>query len=227
MAIWRGAQVVIYAVFYRIAKRSIENARNAGALQLREKELENALLRAQINAHFLKNGLHLVYNMVDGKIPEAASLIKILSDYVSYTDFDAGEEEPLAPLTEELAQIDRYLEITSRQLGPSAAVEYSREIPEDCHAKIHPLLLLPFIENVFMHGIVTDPAHPVHIRIFYDGVILKLHIDNRKRSGKQRTSRHIGLRNSLTRLEGHYPGRYELIINEDAHQFTVDLNIEL
>jgi LytS/YehU family sensor histidine kinase len=97
-------------------------------------------------------------------------------------------------------------------------------------AGIEPLLLLPFIENVFKHGLQDETGEGfAEIVICLTGNELLLQCRNSKPSGKQAGEEWngIGQDNVRKRLDLLYPGKYKLLINETATEYEIVLNLQL
>ncbi len=100
------------------------------------KESEIRMLQAQINPHFLFNTLNTInyYCMAD---PETAmDLIGYLSDYYRYS---LSNPRSLVPISEELEDIQVYVNLESARFADRLHVEY--RFPKHIQFKIPPLLL--------------------------------------------------------------------------------------
>ena len=97
--------------------------------------------------------------------------------------------------------------------------------------KISPMLLIPFVENSFKHGVDTTTAHSyVHINFIIENNDLLFTIINSKPENTRKTAKEsadMGLNNVKRRLELLYPGTYNLEINDKEKSFEVKLKITL
>jgi LytS/YehU family sensor histidine kinase len=97
--------------------------------------------------------------------------------------------------------------------------------------QIAPMLLIPFVENAFKHGISL--REPSHIKITLDVKDSTLYFDvyNSKHpkpeNDPERGKSGIGLHNVKQRLQLLYPAKHELIIRETAKEFFVHLTVQL
>jgi len=95
-------------------------------------------------------------------------------------------------------------------------------------SKLHPLLLIIFIENAFKYVSQHDKKEN-YIHIHFEQVNRDLHfrIVNTKDGSKLRSSDSpgLGIGNAQRRLELLYPDRHQLIVDNDPEQFTVDLTL--
>jgi LytS/YehU family sensor histidine kinase len=94
---------------------------------------------------------------------------------------------------------------------------------------IAPLLLLPFIENCFKHGIsniLDQPWLSLHITTENNLMTMKL-LNSKPANRFSKQEPGIGIENVRKRLALLYPNRHELVINEEEEVFIVILKVEL
>ncbi len=97
--------------------------------------------------------------------------------------------------------------------------------------EIAPLLILPFVENCFKHGVSRTAEHAwIHITMEVSDSRLDFVIENSKPAAPELISgngrRGIGLGNVRKRLELMYPGRYKLSIDDRDHSYQVQLELQ-
>ena len=94
---------------------------------------------------------------------------------------------------------------------------------------IEPMLLIPFVENAFKHGMgVSDPFIEVSLRIENGG--LEFDVKNKYDENPQQSkdeSPGIGLENVQSRLMLLYPREHTLTIKKENNLFHVHLNLQL
>ena len=95
--------------------------------------------------------------------------------------------------------------------------------------KIAPLLLLPFVENAFKHGVSNHPGDAfVKIDLKLLGKNLLLNVENtRNESANKNYSKGIGLKNVKKRLQLMYPEKHILHIEQKEETFSVNLTVQL
>lgn len=115
-----------------------------------KKQLELALLQAQIKPHFLYNTLDTIFCLNSMKCHDDASrMIKLLAGYYRLV-LNKGLD--WIWLEQELDALRKYLDIQSVRYQDS--LSYSIEIPEELSAfQIPKLTLQPLVENAIYHGI--------------------------------------------------------------------------
>jgi LytS/YehU family sensor histidine kinase len=100
--------------------------------------------------------------------------------------------------------------------------------------EIAPMLLIPFVENSFKHGLGKQMAKGfVNVDLKADKENLHFSITNSKPVNGSAVSSQkgyqggIGLKNVQKRLGLLYPKKYQLNINERPNEFNVSLDIKL
>jgi len=200
---------------------------NAREKRLREIEKEKftaemGLLKAQINPHFFFNTLNSLYSLSLARSEKSAAVVLRLSDLMRYMLYDASANTVL--LKNEITYLENYIGI--EQMRYSDRLELSFQYSGDIGGKsISPLLLLPFIENAFKHGIEDDAGWiTIDIKVINDVLYMKVENsfnvpDNPKKPG-------LGLANVRKRLELAYPGKYELLIKQIEGIYSVNLTLQ-
>lgn len=211
--------IFIWAV---INWKGLENEKNALAKEKNSAELN--LLKSQVNPHFLFNTLNNIYSLVYKKSDQALPAIIRLSELMRFMIIDSGADQ--IALTKELGYIRRFIELESLRVANEGAVDFVIH-GEVGSQRIAPLLLIPFIENGFKHGVLTDPGSPFVVDITVaESEVRLLAINKIDTAGKQGIPG-MGLANVRKRLEILYSGRYSLKIDQQADKYICDLCIKL
>jgi sensor histidine kinase YesM len=190
---------------------------------------ELALLKAQINPHFFFNTLNNIYALSYTNVEESREATLTLSRMMRYLLYETQQD--VAPLSREFAFIDDYIELMKLRVQRSSNVQYTRDEPVPDYP-IAPMLLLPFIENAFKHGINASQQSEIRIRAGLSNGTLKLHVENHifpAQNVAGAESGGIGLNNTRRRLDLLYPEKHRLEIQTDevANTYTVNLTINL
>jgi LytS/YehU family sensor histidine kinase len=93
--------------------------------------------------------------------------------------------------------------------------------------QIEPMLLVPFVENAFKHGISYTENSFIDIDIATTEDMIRMTVKNSHFKERVAERGGIGLENVLKRLELLYEQAHEIDIRETEHQFIVDLKIVL
>lgn len=192
-------------------------------LETQNLKSELALLRSQINPHFLFNSLNNIYTLVYKKRDEAPNALMKLSDILRYMLYECTEDK--ADLEHEVKYQRDYLDL--QRLRYSEEKKINLEITGDTEGKqIAPMLFIPFLENAFKHG-AKDGEIAVKIHIENDNLnfSIKNQLPTKKVSKDQLKG--LGIQNVERRLELLYPGKYNLKKQIENTYFVVELKLEL
>lgn len=210
--------IIISLTLYRIWKRSRETSQ--AKLLLHEMELK--VLTTQIHPHFLFNTLNALYCMSlknDSSLPQ--SLLK-LSEMMRYL-LDAGKKESVL-LSEEIEYLENYVALERIRIGTKANILFVVE-GNSVNQRISPMLLLPFVENAFKHGIEKAGLN-AYVEIYLDIQEQKMFmqvINSKPVLCFQQTDNKsgTGLVNVRRRLELLYPNKFELQIHNKPEKYEI------
>lgn len=214
------------AFFIQQEKNDLEKLKLSTELKLKEAELK--LLKAQIHPHFLFNTLNNLYGLTLEKSDEAPNLVLRLSDILDYILYRCNEAS--VSLSDEIENLKNYIEI--ERIRYSEKLKMNVDFPSNTNGlKIAPLIILPFIENAFKHGVSDYPGIAfVNTKIDLIENTLIFKIENAKnpvRKIENAYSKGIGLQNARKRLELLYSEKFILNIDEQDETYSVTLTLEL
>jgi LytS/YehU family sensor histidine kinase len=136
------------------------------------------------------------------------------------------------PLAREIDYLNNYISLQKSRTDLSPNITIDTAIQEIVNGiQIAPMLLIPFVENAFKHGIsFREPSHikvtlEVKGHTLYFDVYNSRHIKAENDPEKEKSG--IGLNNVKQRLQVLYRGKHELIIRETVKDFFVHLTIQL
>lgn len=202
----------------------VKQARN---LELQKENIASQLqlLKAQVHPHFLFNTLNNVYSHAQVASSSTPVLIAGLSDLLRYMLYEC--DKPLAPLEKELKMVQDYVLLEKVRYGNKLDVNI-RIAGDTKDAYIAPLLLLPFIENCFKHGTSQMLEQPwVTLQLVIEEDWMKMKLVNGKAPGISTAAGGIGIANVVKRLEYMYPGKHQLVINNEEDVYIVNLRLQL
>jgi sensor histidine kinase YesM len=196
--------------------------------QLLEKEktkAELALLRYQLNPHFLFNTINDIYYLAIIKSEKTAEAILKVSGLLRYV-LDHKSETVL--LEKELNHLQQFLELQQFRF-PDQVVELNLDIQDEIgNYEIAPLLLSTFAENAFKHGEPGTIETPVKITISIKDNVLDYSVINKiNRQIDKDITTGIGLNNLKKRISLLYEGKHRLNIKEENEYFYANLNLQL
>ena len=197
--------------------------------ELSQRQLQTELdsLRSQLQPHFFFNTLNNIYSLALHQSVKTAPLIARHADIMRYMLYKAKKR--WVPLTEEVDFLANYVAVESMRFSEKTTIQFETQ---GIHNRvfIEPLLLLPFVENTFKHGLNQDIYTGfVHIVLVLIETELILEARNSKmvhRSGSNADSG-LGLRNVSKQLTLLYPARHELSIQDEDTVYTLRLRLIL
>jgi len=183
-------------------------------------------LKSQINPHFLFNTLNNIYATAIDTSPRTADMVDKLSEMMRYTMKETQND--FVPLEEEINYLNNYIELQKLRLDSKIKFEYTIE-GEFSGLQIAPMLLIPFVENAFKHGVNSEQDSNIRINIKTNESEIHFQVTNNKVKTQYNTSEHngLGIENTKHRLSLIYPSRHLLTIKETENDFIVSLHINL
>ncbi|RXF71678.1 sensor histidine kinase [Arcticibacter tournemirensis] len=190
-------------------------------------------LRSQINPHFLFNALNTIYGTaLQEKAERTSEGVERLGEMMRFMLQENMQEK--IPLAREIEYLNNYISLQklrvdqNQETGISIRSEIERPVEP---LQIAPMLLIPFVENAFKHGISLREASYITIslqlrdRKLYFDVTNSIH--RKADDDPERNKGGIGLNNVRQRLKLLYGEKHELIVRETVHEFFVHLTVQL
>lgn len=189
-----------------------------------KRETEINFLKSQINPHFIFNTLNNIYYLVFEKSEKSLKAIEQLSGLMRYMTYES-QNETIA-IQNEIDYIEDFIQLESMRIVGKANIIFEKDI-ENYQYRIPPLLLIPFIENGFKHGIVNNEEHPFTIKLKQDSNSFVLEVENLINQYKKDKQSGIGIDNIKKRLQLYFPDKHSLEINikEQKHQVKLTINL--
>lgn len=223
--------VVTYIVLSFLVKFTIKwfhDQQLNAELKNQKQASELALLRTQVNPHFLFNTLNSLYSLALQKSEKVPVSIARLSAIMRYMLKESVVDK--VPLEQEIKYLDSYIELQKLRINDAEFIRF--ELKGDVNDKmIAPMLLIPFVENAFKHGSRKTGSPGITIIIEIDKSVLLLSVTNyfKEENSETDIETGTGLDNVKQRLNLIYKGSYGLKINENKSnkRFEVFLTIDL
>jgi two-component system LytT family sensor kinase len=210
---------VVVSTVFRLVSDKINLEKEQLAMELK-------FLRSQVNPHFLFNVLNNLVSMARHQSEQLEpSLIK-LSGLMRYMLFDSGERK--ISLRAEVEYLRSYIDLQELRFGEDVEIETNMG-PLDATHTLEPMLLIPFVENAFKHGITSTEKPVIRVDLKADDGTLHFRVTNRVEKDRQSKDggSGIGLANVRARLNLLYPGKHRLKVGDTDGVFVVDLTIKL
>ena len=215
----------------RITLDYLRNQRTRHELERQHLITELAMLKTQINPHFLFNTLNNIYSLTSRKSDRAPEAVLRLAESMRYLLYDSSADT--VPLSQELAHLGSFLDLQRLRL-PLAEAETALVLQVHGTAPlaafpIAPLLLLPLVENAFKHGDLAARPEAVRIEVdLTDAATLLFTVHNYvppQAPNLPAQSGGLGLHNLRRRLELLYPGRHALTVRTLPGEYAVTLEL--
>ncbi|MFC1492410.1 sensor histidine kinase [candidate division KSB1 bacterium] len=191
-------------------------------------ESELSVLKAQINPHFLLNTFNSLYSLSLKNSPEIPEIILKYSDMMKYILTKVSSDR--VELDQELYFINNYISIQKLRFSDKCDITFSVE-GKTGGKLIAPMVLFPFVENSFKHGIGTSNSDSfIKISLNAEESTLRLAVVNsipKNLINNDEASLKTGLINVEKRLKITYDSKYDLTIQKTEEIYSVQLEIEL
>ncbi|ARK11070.1 histidine kinase [Fibrella sp. ES10-3-2-2] len=225
--------VLIASVAFAYLRRVLTKEKTVLQTQVSAGEAELASLRAQINPHFLFNALNSLYaTALKEKSEKTADGIQKLGDMMRFMLQENNRDR--IPLDKEVEYLHNYIELQRMRIDEAHNIEIRVNIQEPGRAiYLAPMLLTPFVENAFKHGISLRHASWIYITLTLDDTRLYFKVHNSRHAKSAELGLHdpeehnsgVGLDNVRKRLELIYPGRHQLDIQQSEQDYFVALTL--
>lgn len=194
-------------------------------LQQKNHETEMALVKAQLDPHFLFNTLNNIDVLILDDAIVASRYLNKLSDILRFMLYETMTDTIL--LEKEIEYIQKYIELQKIRTSNPTYVNFQiTGTPEN--KKIAPMVFIQFIENAFKHTTNKKIDHAIDVQLFIEKESIRFVCENKfdpKRKLKQESS---GLGNDLIqrRLNLIYPKNHTLELSNHCNLYTVNLTIK-
>ncbi len=206
---------------YFSKEEKLKHAKNEERLQS-----ELAFLRSQISPHFIFNVLNSIVYLIRSKSEQAEAVTIKLSELMRYMLYESANAQ--IPLEKELGYLNNYIALQKLRFEDDIAVNFRVDGAATSQI-IEPMLMIPFVENAFKHGVgmVENPVIDIDLSISESkmGFSVKNKVAPETAFQKDESAG-IGLKNVRRRLELLYPDAHHLEIKTDADGwFLVQLDL--
>jgi len=218
--------VVFIAIAIKFYKRWSEIDIREQKVQKEKVEAELQMLKTQINPHFLFNTLNSIYVLAMKNSEQTANMVMKLSDILDYILYKI--DSPRIAISAEIQIIENYIALEKIRFTNRVNLSLSSDFKSE-DIQIPPMLIIPFIENAFKHGVAKSLEKSwVKISMQEAGQMMNIAVSNSKgqNSTKSETGG-IGLANVRKRLDILYRDSYKLDISEKINSYDVFLSIPI
>ena len=217
--------VLLASTVFSFVKENFEKEK-----ERKEKEAENlktelSFLRSQVNPHFLFNTLNNLVSLARKKSDLLEPSLLKLSGLLQYMLYESDDEK--ISIHKEIEYLNNYIELQKLRFGSDIKIDFFKEVSLDSSIEVVPMILIPFVENAFKHGVVLIREPEISIQLVLTGNLLTFKVKNKfnPNSEEKDKSSGIGLNNVKRRLNLLYPNSYKLEIFQDSNWHIVNLSI--
>lgn len=218
--------ILLWSIAYRILVDKLREDKMKVERQTENLTTELSFLRSQVSPHFMFNVMNNMVALARKKSDLLEpSLIK-LSSLLRYMLYETDEEK--VSLQKEIEYLQSYIDLQKQRFADNVKINVSLE-DVDGQLQVHPMLLIPFVENAFKHGTgIFTPEIDITLRTEKNKLFFE--VSNRYSENgdevKDKASG-IGLANVQRRLNLLYGDNQKLSIVKDNNRFKVKLEILL
>ncbi|MEO6836847.1 MAG: sensor histidine kinase [Ginsengibacter sp.] len=195
-------------------------------LELNKKnyELELALVKSQINPHFLFNTINNIDVLITKDPTRASAYLNKLSDIMRFMLYETKPAK--IALSKELTYIEKFIELQKIRTTNEHYINYSAK-GDPTNFMIPPMLLIPFIENAFKHAENKKDENTINIKIDIEKEKLIFECENYYNQNTIMKHEQGGLGSELikNRLALLYPGKHTLTITNNNSIYKVVLSL--
>ena len=229
-AIFSTIGFLIISTLFSMALNSIRLEREQKELLAERLSAELKFYRSQVSPHFLFNVLSTLISLGrKGSEMLEPSLI-MLSELMRYMLYETNEKR--VDIQKEVEYLKCYIALQQLRFGhDDVKIESNLIVSENTNGlTIEPMLLIPFVENAFKHGIglVQQPSIKIDLEV-HDSIlnfcVQNAYLDNSP--GNKDSSSGIGLSNIRSRLRLLYAEKHQLLIKKENGIFRSTLTLEL
>ncbi|HEX6224158.1 MAG TPA: histidine kinase [Chryseolinea sp.] len=196
---------------------------------LKEREHEKlkselSFLRSQVSPHFMFNILNSLASLARKKSDSLEPAIIQLSQLMRYSLYHTDRK---VSLEQEAAYIGNYIELQRMRFGSMITLHYRVNI-ERKDLLIEPMLLIPFVENAFKHGVGIIQSPVINVNLEASSYGIHFEVRNKFSSASddaKDSSSGIGLQNVKRRLDLLYKDLYAIKTYAQDEWFIVDLKL--
>jgi two-component system LytT family sensor kinase len=218
---------LVLSVIYRLIIDKIENDRKQKEIIAEQLSIKLKFLRSQVNPHFIFNVLANLVSLARKRSEQMEPALIMLSDLMRYMLYESDEKK--VTLSTEIDYLKSYIELQKLRFGDDVKISADMDLSAgQLQYSIEPMLLIPFVENAFKHGMgMAEPF--IEIKLQVNNGRLEFDVKNKftdtDESKDERPG--IGLENVRSRLTLLYSKAHELVIKKENNLFQVHLTLQL
>ncbi len=222
--------VTAITVYYiiRYIETIKQNEQDKTDLAIANNHMQMALLKSQINPHFLFNTLNSISTLMGVDKIKARQMMSMLSEVIRYA-LDSNDQTSIS-LAEEISFIRNYISIQQVRFGDRLI--YKEEIDGGCLGlELPPMVLQPLVENSVKHGVSPkEEGGTITLKVYSEKDVVYFEINDdgvgiNNNSQYETSSSGVGLKNSNERLINMFTYKSRLKTNASEDGYSVKFEI--
>jgi len=219
--------LILVALFGRFTVDWFRSEKKRTLEEQRRLEGELAMLRNQVNPHFLFNVLNNIDTMVYKTSPEASEAIYKLSSIMRYMLYES--DAPKVSVEKEIEYLESYMDLQKTRMREQDNIQ--AHFDNDCpQCQVVPMLFIAFVENAFKHVSTVSKSRNISVELVVRNKRLYFRctnsFDENRKEQKDKVGG-IGLVNVRRRLELLYPTKHKLKVFSKGLEYIVSLELDL
>lgn len=188
-------------------------------------EMELALVKSQLDPHFMFNTINNIDVLILKDAPKASEYLNKLSEIMRFMLFETKTDSIL--LSKEIEYIEKYIELQKIRTANLNYVSYNVTGSSKNYV-IAPMVFIPFIENAFKHTTNKKLDNAITINILITNEFIELICINKFNDNAPLKQEIGGIGNDLIQKRLHliYPEKHTLQITNENNLYSVKLTIE-
>lgn len=209
---------------YRILIDNFKSRRLNKDRETENLKTELSFLRSQISPHFMFNVLNNLVSLARKKSDKMEPALIQLSNLLRYMLYEGNQGK--ISLTQELKYLNGYIDLQKLRFGDDVIIIFTAEGNLE-NFDLEPMLLIPFVENAFKHGMGTLENPMIKIKLTAVNNTLNFLVENDiAEIGESKDDNSgIGLNNVKRRLDLLYKNHYDLAISNEDGKYIVNLKL--
>lgn len=224
---------IVVPINWLLFRRQLETNEELAGLkkELGQSHANIDFLRSQINPHFLFNALNTIYGTaLQEKAERTSEAVEKLGSMMRFMLHENMQTK--ISLMREIEYLHNFMALQRLRTDPVSSIKIKTEIQDpERPVEIAPMLLIPFVENAFKHGISFREESYITVYLELKAGTLYFDVHNSRHTvigeDPERGKSGVGLMNVRNRLQLIYPGKHQLVIRETSKDFFVHLTIDL
>lgn len=219
--------ILAVSTTYRFVLNNVQNERKQKEKETEHLKTELSFLRSQVSPHFMFNVLNSAVSLARVRSAQLEPTLIKLSHLLRYMLYESDEDK--VSLAKEKEYLQNYIDLQQLRFADQVLIDFESTGSFDSYL-IEPMLLIPFVENAFKHGIGFVETPEIRIKMEEHSGELHFEVKNKfNLANKGSNDKHsgIGLINVERRLNLLYGNKHTLTVYTDNNWFYINLILQL